>query len=297
VVTTTPALTPTTTTTTQPPTPFNAVFKVTMGGVQQTSPINLPFFNPFTAQQVDFNMCDSTGPGKLTYNVDVNLKVVTNFPFPVSPPPGFPKTLGGKCDIPITFTPISGITTPFDGFKSSGFIGFFTISFVYDVRMRVETANAAGNAPKDHEDFQVQMPFEPCFIIDVGGCVPVKTTTPEAARPASQARRVDWASELAVAEATGQVVLNGSAAAVAGPGRSTALAAGRQGENRVEAQIVQGAGKPGTWRFELGATASLVPGSLRVVSGTVAEVSGDAVVFRLSGRPGERVVFSFRIGD
>jgi len=307
--TTAPAALPTTTTTTLPAVPFNASFHVRLGGVEQGSPINLPFFNPFQAQQVEFDMCQSTGPGKLAYNVDVNLHVETNFPGPIPPPPNFPTTLGGKCDVPITFTPVTGITTPFDGQHANGNIGasgnlvpVFTITFVYDVRMRVETQNTPGNAPNAHEDFQVRMPFQPCFFPVAASGVSKDTPCLASVSPTAQpttalARRIGWASQLDVEGASGQVMVNGETAAFAGPGGSTALAAGRRGENRVEAQLVQGAGKPGTWRFELGATANLVPGSLRVLAGSVAEISGEAVVFRLSGRAGERVVFTFRTDE
>jgi hypothetical protein len=88
-------------------------------------------------------------------------------------------------------------------------------------------------------------------------------------------------------------VVNGEAAAFAAGGRSTAALRGRRGENRVEGHLVRGGGA-GTWRFELGTTASLEPGSLRVIAGEVALLTEDALVFKLSGRPGERVVFSFR---
>ncbi len=278
-----------------------------MGGVDQSSPINLPFFNPFSAQQVEFDMCQSTGPGKLAYNVDVNLHVETNFPFPVPPPPGFPTTLGGKCDLPVTFTPVTGITTPFDGQHANGSIGasavvpFFTITFVYDVRMRVETVNTPGNTPNAHEDFQIRLPFQPCFFGAGSTGVSKDSCIAAASAPAQPttalARRIGWASQLDVEGASGQVMVNGATAAFAGPGGSTALAAGRRGENRVEAQLVQGAGKPGTWRFELAATTNLVPGSLRVLAGSVAEISGEAVVFRLGGRAGERLVFTFRTDE
>jgi hypothetical protein len=297
--TTAPAVLPTTTTTTTlPATPFNASFHVRMGGVEQASPINLPFFNFFQAQQVEFDMCQSTGPGKLAYNVDVNLHVETNFPFPVPPPPGFPTTLGGKCDIPVTFTPVTGISTQSAPAKEGQFF-LPTIVFVYDVRMRVETVNAPGNAPNAHEDFQIRLPFSFCGVPLAGNGVskdsPCLTSVSPTAQPTTAlARRIGWASQLDIEGASGQVMLNGATAVFAGPGGSTALAAGRRGENRVEAQLVQGAGRPGTWRFELGATANLVPGSLRVLAGSVAEISGEAVVFRLGGRAGERVVFTFR---
>jgi hypothetical protein len=110
--------------------------------------------------------------------------------------------------------------------------------------------------------------------------------------PAS--RRVAWSSELDLDGGSGQVVVNGEAAAFAARGRSSGAALGRRGVNRVEAQVVEAAGRPGTWRFELDTTASLQAGSIRVVAGEVALVTESAIVFRLKGRPGERLVFSFR---
>jgi hypothetical protein len=37
----------------------------------------------------------------------------------------------------------------------------------------------------------------------------------------------------------------------------------------------------------------LRPGTVRAIAGDVVQVGGDALVFRLRGRPGERIVFSF----
>jgi hypothetical protein len=116
--------------------------------------------------------------------------------------------------------------------------------------------------------------------------------SPADVTPAS--RRVAWASELDLDGGSGQVVVNGEAAAFATRGRSAGAALGRRGVNRIEAQVVEAAGRPGTWRFELGTTGSLEAGSLRVIAGEVALVTENAIVFRLKGRPGERVVFSFR---
>jgi len=107
-------------------------------------------------------------------------------------------------------------------------------------------------------------------------------------------RRLAWTSELEVPGASAQVVVNGEAAVFAAAGRSVSAVPGRLGENRVEAQLVQAAGRAGTWRFDLSTTASLDVGSLRVIAGEVVAISGDGVVFRLTGRPGERVVFAFR---
>jgi hypothetical protein len=41
----------------------------------------------------------------------------------------------------------------------------------------------------------------------------------------------------------------------------------------------------------------VVPGSLRVVAGEVVQAAPAAVAFRLRGRPGERVVFTFDVGE
>jgi hypothetical protein len=110
---------------------------------------------------------------------------------------------------------------------------------------------------------------------------------------AAAAANLAWTSQLDVEGASAQVVVNGTAAVYSGVGRSSAVAAGRRGQNRVEAQLVQGSGKAGTWRFDLGASQSVVGGSLRVIAGDVAMVTADSIVFRMRGTPGERVVFSF----
>ncbi len=109
----------------------------------------------------------------------------------------------------------------------------------------------------------------------------------------ARAARASWTSVLDVPGAAGQVILNGASLAFVRTGRSDASAELRRGDNRLEAQLVQAEGRPGTWRFELG---EIERGSLRVVAGDVALVTADAVVFRMRGRPGERVVFAFRAG-
>lgn len=122
---------------------------------------------------------------------------------------------------------------------------------------------------------------------------PTTNPTGSLASAPSLVQKLSWSSQLDVAGGSGQVVLNNTAAAFAAAGRSNGLAEGRSGTNRVEAQLVEATGKPGTWRFDFGATPSFRVGSLRVVAGEVAAVTGDAVTFRLKGAPGERVVFTF----
>jgi hypothetical protein len=105
-----------------------------------------------------------------------------------------------------------------------------------------------------------------------------------------------WISDLAVPGGQGQVVLNGTDAFFPSAGPSRVTAPVRPGSNRVEAVLVSANGRGGTWRFDLGGQ-GLKAGSLRVVAGEVVLATPDTVVFRLSGRPGERVVFAFRTED
>ena len=68
-----------------------------------------------------------------------------------------------------------------------------------------------------------------------------------------------------------------------------------RGTHRFEATLVDATGRPGTWRFDL-STLGLSPASLRVVAGEALQVAPATVAFRLRGRPGERVVFTFEVG-
>ncbi|HXB55561.1 MAG TPA: hypothetical protein VN461_12300 [Vicinamibacteria bacterium] len=336
-VPTVPATTPGTTPPTTPAAvPFNPVFIVRVAGV--TIPSDAQQWLLPGTQQVEFDMCQSTGPTKLHYNVDVAAGARFAFP-PTPPPPPPPAVLGGPCSIKVTFNFLN-ITTPFAGITgpsaSPGMAGARPVSqltssssrrrprstsdgvrpvftlippppaspcpvpaslkqrrprSMYDlvrpaftlikplqcwnVRMRVESSGV-GNDPKAHRDIVI------------------------AADPTISTSNTDqlvWTSKLEVPGASGEVLVNSSATAFAGPGLSAGMAYGHRGENRFEARVLQGAGKPGTWRFELGSTANFVPGSLRVLAGSVTEVSGDALVFRLSGRPGERVMFTFRTSN
>ncbi|HEY7513247.1 MAG TPA: hypothetical protein VIC87_02155, partial [Vicinamibacteria bacterium] len=108
-----------------------------------------------------------------------------------------------------------------------------------------------------------------------------------------------WKSELLVPGASGQIVANGVAAAFAssGQGPVSGVVASRPGPNRIEAQLVQANGKPGTWRFDLSLTSGLVAGSLRVVAGEAVAVTADAIVFGMRGAPGERIVFTFETAN
>ena len=100
-------------------------------------------------------------------------------------------------------------------------------------------------------------------------------------------------SELGVAGGAGQVVVNGEAV-FPRAGHSPLAVRLRSGENRVEATLVEGR-SAGEWRFDIASVPGFRPESLRVIAGEVSRAGGATVAFRLRGRPGERIAFSFRV--
>jgi hypothetical protein len=107
-----------------------------------------------------------------------------------------------------------------------------------------------------------------------------------------------WRSELRPQGARGQVVVDGSREVFATAGSESFDTPLSPGVHRFEATLVaapRGArDSPGTWRFDL-SRLGVAAGTLRVVAGEAVESGGDAVVFRLSGRSGERVGFVFEV--
>jgi hypothetical protein len=99
-------------------------------------------------------------------------------------------------------------------------------------------------------------------------------------------------SDLKLGGGQGRVTVNGGGSLTVGSFPLRASLPVQAGDNLVEALVVGGKGQAGTWRFEV--AGGLLPGSLRVDAGEVVLVAGDAVVFRLTGRPGERLAFRFR---
>jgi hypothetical protein len=115
-----------------------------------------------------------------------------------------------------------------------------------------------------------------------------------AAEPAEAPGGLALGSELTVPGATGQIVLNGVESFFVGGGWTWLAARGRPGTNRVEALLVDGSGTSGQWRFDLSGTGLRIDG-LQVVAGRTVSISPRQVIFTLSGRPGERIVFSFQL--
>ncbi|HUG55298.1 MAG TPA: PKD domain-containing protein, partial [Vicinamibacteria bacterium] len=102
-----------------------------------------------------------------------------------------------------------------------------------------------------------------------------------------------WSSDLTVPEGRLQVVVNGVSAAFPGRGRSFLSARVAGGENRIEAIVVEGTGKPGLWRIDLQNAEAVLASSLRVVAGEVVSLGPTSATFRLAGNPGERIVLTF----
>src|SRR5205823_2658459 len=102
-----------------------------------------------------------------------------------------------------------------------------------------------------------------------------------------------WSSDLTVEGGRLQVVVNATAVSYPGRGRAYGMGALVNGENRVEATVVEAAGKPGLWRFDLMNSQEVAPGSIHVIAGEVVSVAATSVTFRLHGTAGERVVFTF----
>lgn len=102
---------------------------------------------------------------------------------------------------------------------------------------------------------------------------------------------VRMTSELDVAGAAGQVVWNGVEVRYHSRGFSVGEARAAKGLNRIDAQLVTAAGRPGTWRFKL--DGRYRAGSLRPIAGRAIASEPETIAFVLSGRAGERVVFAF----
>jgi hypothetical protein len=159
------------------------------------------------------------------------------------------------------------------------------------------TFPSCGAAPEDRFLIKARA-FDNCGNVSTDSTVLVRLTGRGCFR--SSALRGDagsWLSELQVPAARGQVVVDGAEAVFPSTGSETFATPLGPGPHRFEATLVAGAarsGPGGSWRFDLQAL-RVAPGSLRVVAGDAIQVGADALVFRLRGRAGERVVFGFEV--
>ncbi len=89
------------------------------------------------------------------------------------------------------------------------------------------------------------------------------------------------------------MIVNGSTASYPQSGRSYGIAAFVDGQNRVEATLVEGKGKAGLWRLEFLNSQAIAAGSIHVVAGDVVTITESALTFRFNGTTGERIAFTF----
>jgi hypothetical protein len=98
-------------------------------------------------------------------------------------------------------------------------------------------------------------------------------------------------STLGVHGGRGEISVNGSTSQVR-EGEANVVGAEQSGDNQVDARLLEANGE-GFWRFDVSGSEPLAPGTLRVLAGELAGVAAGSVVFRLSGRAGERVAFAW----
>jgi hypothetical protein len=99
-----------------------------------------------------------------------------------------------------------------------------------------------------------------------------------------------WDSTLDVPGGRGQIVIDGAAVRYQDSGVDQGTITPAHGTRQVVAQLITVKG-PGTWTFRLQGSARA--GSLRPLAGNATLVTADSITFRLAGKPGERVVFTF----
>jgi hypothetical protein len=168
------------------------------------------------------------------------------------------------------------------------------------------TVCATGAASGSTYDATLTLPFSfDCYRVtaDATGCGGKTTSAPgftlasgcsfRVTGAPGQQRIAGWSSDLSVEGGRLQVIINGAAPSFPGRGRATGVANLVNGENRVEAVLVETAGKAGLWRIDFGTLGVIAEGSLRVISGEAVLLGASSATFRLSGREGERIVFTF----
>ncbi len=114
-------------------------------------------------------------------------------------------------------------------------------------------------------------------------------TPPGCTLPLKEAA-VNWVSDLSL-DGRLQIVLDG-AVSVAGRGRTYGALARSREQSRVEATLMDAAGKQGLWRFDVSDSGTGASPRIQVVTGDAVSVTGNSVTFRLQGKAGERVAFT-----
>ena len=223
-----------------------------------TDPIAHSCFDLSSVQPLNVS-ADASNTAKVHFNLDY-----TGIPC------GYTKTNIGAKDVTGTTSPYA---TTFD-LNSFGGVGCYTL-----------TATASSSCSAATTD-ATPLVFGAVFS---GSCAANARSNDKPQKGA-----LGWSSDLAVEGGRLQVVVNGSSASFPGRGRAYGVASLANGENRVEATVVEAAGKPGLWRFDIMNEQNVSPGSIHVLAGQVVNVAASSITFRLQGAPGERVEFTFQ---
>ena len=224
-----------------------------------------------------------------------------------SPAPNacFNAPIGGGPTIPVTVTAMFATKVHFAADKYDCFSGFLIASdFVTaDVaNSGSDTYSTTFSLPDTTECFKIRATATSCGkgTVDATPVYPVKVACSDCTCPFSLSepdgvrRTAAWSSDLSVESGRLQLIVNGASASFPARGRAYGVASLVEGENRVEAVLVESAGKAGLWRFDLMNSQAVVPGSLRVIAGEVVSIASSSVTFRLRGESGERIVFMFQ---
>jgi hypothetical protein len=164
------------------------------------------------------------------------------------------------------------VTGPGPTYSTVFTVGTVTTTVCYRIKARAVSSCGAFTDAASVQPVTVQTPF--CFAPVIGS-----------------GHSTTWSSDLALEKGRLQLTVNGGDLIYAESGRSVGTSALNDGENRIEAILVAGPGKPGLWRFDLDAEAV---GTIHILAGDVASVTVSGVTFRLQGTPGERVAFTFQ---
>jgi hypothetical protein len=150
-------------------------------------------------------------------------------------------------------------------------------------QIRFNLALYAIGPPRQATLFLVEKPSASCTI----------TQTATAPTVTASETALTFTSDLDLEDGQGQIVVDGAIATFQSRGSQPGAIDAPPGAHRVEATVVSAAGRPGTWRFRL--AGAVAPASLRVVAGVVLSSSAEELLFRVSGKPGERILFVFRV--
>jgi PKD domain-containing protein/Big-like domain-containing protein len=182
--------------------------------------------------------------------------------------------IGFNCNYPasnVGMTDVGGTTNPYStSFDTNKFgTGCY--------KLTAQASNACGT----------RVDASPVVFTTSYGCGGLRLTTADRGS-------LGWSSDLALDGGRLQIVVNAASASFPGRGRSYGVASLRGAENRVEATVVEAAGKPGLWRFDVMNAENVVAGSIHVLAGDVVNIAASSITFRLHGTPGERVSFTFQ---